>query len=316
MELDLDQIIQHAEISRLDAAENRFFQRELEHIIPELFEFMHARITARQFFPIDTSAGPGAESITYRQITKTGIAKIISDYAADLPLAGVYGEETTGRIRSAAIAAKWSIQEIRAAAKAKKPLDREQAEAAREALLRLENDIAFNGDAKRNLIGLFTDPNIPVTVVPNGGSGTPQWSTKTPAEILADMNSFTNSIPATTGDIEAPDTMGLPVAQYNLIHSTDAGIGNGQTIAKFFLANNPYIKTLNRHRELAGAGPGSTDVMVCYEKNKRKLRLNIPLDIEQLAPQMRGLCVYVPYHMRVGGVTVTKPLSVNIGYSI
>lgn len=311
MELQLEDICQYEPLARLDAQENLFFQRELEHIIPELFEFEHARITARSFFPIDTSAGPGAETITYRQFTKTGVAKIISDYANDIPTANAFGEELTGRIRSSAIAAKWSIQEIRAAKMAGRALDRMQAEASREALMRLENNIAFSGDASHGLIGLFTDPNIPIG--PVGGA---VWSGATPAKILADMDAFVSAIPQTTGDVEAPDTLALPIAQFDLIHSLNAALGTDSTVAKYFLANNPYIKTLTRHRELAGAGPGSTDTMVIYEKSIRKLRLNVPLDIEQLAPQARGLCVWVPYHMRMGGVTVTKPLSINIGHGI
>lgn len=311
MEMELEDICQYEPLSRLDAQENLFFQRELEHIIPELFEFMHARITARQFFPIDTSAGPGAETITYRQFTKTGVAKIITDYANDIPTANAFGEEKTGRIRSSAIAAKWTIQEIRAAKMAGRALDRMQAEAAREALMRLENSIAFSGDASHGLVGLFTDPNIPIG--PVGGA---IWSAATPSKILADMNAFTNAIPETTGDIEAPDTMALPIGQFDLIHELNAGLGTDTTIATYFLKNNPYISTLTRHRELKAAGPGSTDTMVIYEKSIRKLRLNVPLDIEQLAPQARGLCVWVPYHMRMGGVTVTKPLSINIGHGI
>ena len=47
----------------LDAAENVFFQRELEHIIPEMFEFEFAKINARSLFPIDRSAGPSVKTI-------------------------------------------------------------------------------------------------------------------------------------------------------------------------------------------------------------------------------------------------------------
>ncbi len=311
MELQLEDVCQYSKLDVLDSQENLFFQRELEHIIPELFEFMHARITARQFFPIDTSAGPSAETITYRQFTKTGVAKIISDYANDIPTANAFGEEKTGRIRSTAIAAKWTIQEIRAAKSAGRPLDRMQAEAAREAMMRLENSVAFLGDASHGLVGLFSDANIPI-----GGVGGDEWGVATATKILADMNAFTNAIPETTGDIEAPNTMALPIAQYDLIHEKNAGLGTDTTIAKYFLANNPYIKTITRHRELKEAAVGNTDAMVVYDKNPSKLRLNVPLDIEQLAPQARGLCVWVPYHMRIGGVTIHKPLSINIGHGI
>ncbi len=312
--MKLDDIMQYPDggLDRLDAAENAFFQRELEHIIPELFETDFARINARNIFPMDRSAGPAAETITYRQFTKTGIAKIISDYANDIPLANVFGEEFTASVRSAAIAVKWSIQEIRAAARTGRPLDRQQAEAAREALLRLENDIAFNGDASHNLVGLFTDPNIPTATAPNGGGGFPQWSTKTAAEILLDMNNVANQISEVTLEVEAPDTILLPTEQFNLVASTNVGTGTDTTILRYFLNNNPYIREVMSVRELDGAGTGGVDVIVAYARNPSKLRMNVPLDVEQLAPQEQDLCIKVPYHMRIGGLQVIKPLSINI----
>lgn len=295
----------------LDAAQTAFFRRELEHIIPELFEFEHARINARTVFPIDRSAGPAAQTITFRQFTKTGTAKIISDYASAIPLVNVFGEEFTGNVRSIGIAALWSIQEIRAAAMAGRPLDRQQSEAARETMLRLENGIAFSGDALHGLVGLFTDPNIPTATVAAGVGGV-TWALKTAAEILLDMNDCANSIVETTGDIEVPNTMLLPTEQFNLIASTNAGMGTDTTILRFFLNNNPYVSQVMNIRELDGAGTAGVDAMVVYDKNISKLRLNVPLDIEQLAPQEVDLSVKVPYHMRAGGLTVHKPLSLNI----
>ena len=65
------------------------FDAPLPDDVLQLFEIDFARINARNIFPIDRSAGPAAETITYRQFTKTGLAKIISDYANDIPLARV-----------------------------------------------------------------------------------------------------------------------------------------------------------------------------------------------------------------------------------
>lgn len=306
--MNLSQIFKYnAAALSLDAAPSLFFKRELEHIIPEMFEFEHARINARQIFPIDRSAGPAAEIITFRQITKTGVAKIISDYADDIPVVNVFGEEFTGKIRSIAIAAKWSLQEIRAASMAGRPLDRQQAEAARETMLRTENEVAFNGDAKHGLVGLFTDPNIPTAAI----SGA-VWAGKAPLDILEDMNDCANDIVETTNDVEVPDTLIMPTKQFNQIASTNVGTGTDTTILRYFLNNNPYISTVMNVRELKGAGTAGVDVMVAYNRNPSKLRLNVPLDMEQLAPEQKGLTTHVPYHMRIGGLTVTKPLSISI----
>jgi len=299
-------------VDRLDSDENIFFARELEHILVELTETKYAKRTHRQFFPIDTSAGPTADTITWRQITRLGQAKIIADYADEIPKVNVNTEEKSQRVRSQAIAAQWSLQEIRASASVGRSLDREDAIAAREAMMRLEGDIAFNGDTTHDLIGLFSaGTGIPFASVSGG-----IWTTKTPIEVKFDMDRATNEVPENTGDNEEPDTLALPTFHYNYVHETNMGNGTDTTIAQYFLKNNPYIKRLTKHRELSGKGPGGEDVMIAYEFNTRKLQLNIPLDVESLPPERKGLMTEVTYHQRHGGVTIRRPISINMKYGI
>ena len=303
-------------LDALDAGENYFFSRELEYIIPEMVSFDYGRINARKVLPIDMRAGPAAETITFRQITKVGAAKIISDYSDDIPVSNAYGEEFKGNVRSIGEYAQWSVQEIRAASMANRPLDRDKSEAAREDMLRLENQIAWTGDPDNGLGGLLTAPNIPSAAVPNGAGGNPEWDTKTGEEIVDDMNFIVNSISDNTNDVEAPDTLLLPTAQYNLAASKRMSSGTDTTALQYFINNSPYVKEVVAVNELKGAGPAGVDIMVAYQRNASKLQMNIPLDIEQFAPEIRGLTTKTLYHMRCGGVTVKKPLSVNIGESI
>jgi hypothetical protein len=44
--------------------------------------------------------------------------------------------------------------------------------------------------------------------------------------------------------------------------------------------------------------------------------MNVPLEIEQFAPQVNGLVTEVIYHSRFGGVQVKRPLSLHIIESI
>ena len=302
-------------LDSLDVGENRFFERELQFIIPELSMFEYGRISARNVIPIERRGGPAAEVVRFRQITRTGLAKIISDYSQDIPYANAFGEEFTGNVRSIVAKAGWSVQEIRAGALAGVAIDREKSEAAREAMLRQENTIAWNGDAAHGLVGVMTDANIPRTTVPDGASTDPEWDTKTGAEIVADLNLLVNTIPNTTNQVEQPDTVLLPPAQYHLALTTRMETGTDTTALKFFVDNSPYIKSMDNVlsvAELVGAGAGGVDVAIAYERNLRKIAMNIPLDIEQFAPQVRDLMTDVIYHQRFGGVQVKKPLSVHI----
>ena len=294
-----------------DSQSNLFFARELEHIIPEMFEVEHARINARQIFPIDSSAGPLAKIITYRQFTKVGSAKILTDYADDIPLVQVHGEEFTGNVRTIGNAAVWSVDEIDDSASLGRPLDRLQTDTAREAILRTENDIAFNGDATHGLVGLFTDPNIPTTTVVNGGGGTTPWSTKTGLEMVADMAACVDEIPTTTGDVEAAARLLIASRAYRLAKNTHINAG-GSTVSalKWFVDNNDV--EVVPIREFEGIGPASTDGMMAYTPDVKKIRMNVTMEIEQRPPQERDLAVKVIYREKFGGLTVHKPLSLHI----
>ncbi len=298
-------------LGRADSAPNLFFRRELEHIIPEMFNFEFARINARRIFPIDRSAGPTARTITWRQFTKTGQAQIVADYADDINVVNAQGEEFETKVRGLAVASQWSIQEIRSAQAEGRPLDRMYVEAARETMLRTENSIAFLGDAAFGLQGLFSAGTlIPTNAAPNGS-----WTVATQADrdnITEDMNFGANTIPETTGTVEAPTRMLLPPTRFNLIASNKHGVDSDKTLMKLFMDNSPYITEIVQVRELETAGPGGTPVMVCYEPNPSKLRMQIPLDIEQFAPQQDNMVIKTLYHMRVGGLTIHKPASLHI----
>lgn len=105
---------------------------------------------------ISTEAGAGAEYITYRQYDSVGVAKIIANYADDLPRADVTGKEFTSPIRGIGIGYGYSVQEIRAAEMTGKALDARKASAAMKAHEQLINRLIFNGDAEYGLPGFLT----------------------------------------------------------------------------------------------------------------------------------------------------------------
>lgn len=299
-------------LGAVDSQNNLFFARELEHIIPEMFEIEHARINARAVFPIDRSAGPSAKIITYRQFTKVGASKIITDYSNDIPLVQVFGEEFTGNVRTLGIAARWSVDEIEDARTVGRPLDRMQTDTAREAILRQENDIAFNGDSTHGLVGLFTDPNIPTDTVVVGVGATTPWTNKTGPEMVIDMCSCVNQIPETTGDVEAPTRLLMSTRRYNLASCTPMDTGTDTTALKYFINNNNYVKDVMPIREFQGIAAGGLDTMMAYTPDVRKIRMNVTMEIEQRAPQENDLWIKVIYREKFGGLTVHKPLSLHI----
>lgn len=299
-----------ATIYKLDAAETVFFNRELEQILVEMFNVKYAELKARQFLPVDNSIDPGAESFTYDQFDQLGSAKKIADYSADLPLVNVKGKQFTQRVQSYGAAFGYSIQEIRAAAKVGRPLDRLRAETARRVLdVQLDN-IAFQGDSSAGLVGLANLAAAQTaTAGTKTGGGTTWTGNATPDEIIKDLNLLVSTIVGNTQEVERPTRILLPTAQFLKIQQTARSSTSDTTILNFFLANNPGIEVRSWVR-LAAAGAGSTPRAIAYNPDPSNVRLVIPVEFEQLPPEPRNLSWVVNCHMRAGGVIAPYPKSV------
>jgi len=61
--------------TRCDANESIFFARQLEYIKGRTYDIQYPNLSALALFPVDTSAGAGANTITYRQYDTVGMAK-------------------------------------------------------------------------------------------------------------------------------------------------------------------------------------------------------------------------------------------------
>lgn len=301
----------------LDANETIFFARELEVIKARTYDVVYPELKATSLIPVSFEAGPGAETITYEQYDQLGAAKIIASYADDLPRVDIKGKQFTSNVRSIGESYGYSIQDIRAAAMAGKPLVARKAIAARRANDQLVNKIAFFGDAEHNLKGFLNAANVPVATVTNDGtSSTTFWANKTPDQILRDMNGAVNAMIDLTKGVEVPNTILLPIKQYTQISTTARSTTSDTTILEFFLKNNPSIKSVEWVNELKGAGTSGTDIMVVYNRSPEKLTLELPQAFEQFPPQERGLEFVVPCHSRCGGVIIYYPLSISISEGI
>lgn len=290
-------------LTNLDAGESLFFQQELEQLLAQTFDVEYPRLKARQFIPVNNAIDDGAEVVSYLQFDKTGMAKLVSDYADDLPDADAFGQKFTAPIESIGNSFSYSIMEVRNAAMARRSLTMMKAESARFANEQKVDLIASFGDAATGLQGFVNNAAVPILAAPTG-----TWATATADQILDDMNAAVNQIITTTNDVEAPNTMILPIAQFTRIQSLR--IPDTQaTVLEFFLRTNPYIRNVDSWYRLGGAGGGATDRAIIYDRDSTKLDLRIPTEFEVLPVQEVNLSFKVPCHSRIGGVVFYKPLS-------
>lgn len=306
---------------RFDSAEDAsiFFARELDYIKSKSYDKIYPEFTALNNFPITHEVPEGAETMTYYSYEKTGMAAIISNYATDLPRADVKGSPTTAYVKSIGDSYGYSIQEMRASRMAGKSLDTRKAEAARYAIDRKTNEIAFAGDKEHKLMGMLSDDNnIPLFTLATVDAKT-SWKDKSAAEILADINGMFAYQSRITQDVERADTLALPPAVYIDI-STRQIPNTGYTVKRFLLENAPYLKNIITAPELSAenkaTNPYGVDVAMLYTNSADKFSLEIPMAFYQYPLQNRNLEVIVPCEERVAGIVLYYPLSALLAVGV
>lgn len=303
------------QLNQLDAAQNYFFLRELEQILPEQFETMYATLKSRIYVPTDNSIDPGAESVIARLWDKVGKAQAISDHAADFPLVNVSGAEGAQRMQDYGAGYSYTIPEIQAAAKANRPLERDRADACRRTIEQQIDAVISSGDSAFGLKGFLSLTGTDTYTVPNGASASPLWTQKTADEILADMNGMVQQVITNTIEVESPNMLLLPPAQMQLISTRARSSVSDTTILQFFKGNRPNVM-VDSWTKLTGAGAGGTDRMVAYERNKTKVRALMAIEFEQQPPQQKNMAYVINCRARTGGVISPYQKSIIYGDGI
>ena len=291
---------------RLDAGETATLARQLEYIYAKTYDVKYAELKARRFIPVDTSVDPGAEFYTYRQWDMFGMAKIIANYADDLPRVDVLAKEYPAPIKSLGASYGYSIQDLRRSAMAGSQLDSRRATATRRANEQAVDSIAAFGNADAGLGGFTNNANVPLVAPDNA-----PWSSATPLEIVADLNKLANAIVTATLEMFEPDTLILDTASFQIINSTPMSTTGDadKTILRFFLDNTPYIRNVDQWTKLTDAGAAGVTRLIAYKRDAEVLSLVIPQEFEQFPPQARNLEFVIPTHSRIGGVSVRYPLA-------
>ena len=296
------------QLLNLDAGESIFFLRELEQIKARTFDVLYAPLASTRLIPVDSTTNPGAKTVTYSQYDSTGTAKIIANYADDLPTADTKGIQVTNNIVSIGNSFIISLEDIRAARFANKPLEQRKANSAAQAHLQEMNKLAFFGSSAYGLGGWLTNLAINNNFVAGAGAAARLWSAKTPTQILADLNESVTYIIDSTNGVEYPNTIVMPIAQYQLIANTQMAPGTDTTILQFFVRNNPLI-TIEWANELKGSFSGGLDGFITYEKSINKFWQEIPQVFEMFAPQYDNLAYKVPCHSKHGDTIIAYPQS-------
>lgn len=164
----------------------------------------------------------------------------------------------------------------------------------------------YTGMAEFGTTGLVNSAGIAVdTAAPHtsGGSDT-QWSGKTAAEIIRDVNDAVNATwAACEYDVSGmANHILLPPAQFALLRSMPVSANGERSIYAYLMENNVAAEqgvSLSIHpcRWCVGAGADGSDRMVCYCNNEDRVRfdLTVPLHRVMTQPSAADLSYMTPY---------------------
>ena len=305
---------------RFDSAEDAsvFFARELDYIKSQTYDVLYPEFTAIKLFPMSSEVDPGAETITYYSYDKTGFAKVIQNYATDLPRADVKGKPTTGIIKSIGDSFGYSVQEMRASRMAGKSLDVRKGDSAKYAIDRELNRIAWAGDEEHGLIGVLSPTNnVPLFTLPmNAGGTSTRFVDKTPQECLSDIKAMLSYVDVVTKSVEIPDTLALPSNAYNYLAFTPRSDQSDMSVMAWIMANMTQLTSIVKAPELNGSSyitpyPGQ-DVAFMFKKDSNKFTIENPLPFYQHPIQPQGLEFQIPCEARTAGAIIYYPLSMLI----
>lgn len=304
--------------TRFDSVEQAsvFFARELDYVKTETYDVEYPEMTALNLFPVTSEVPEGAETFTYYSYDKTGMAKIINNYATDLPRADVKGKPVTGYVKSVGDSYGYSVQEMRASRLAGKSLDVRKGESARYAMDYTVNKIAWAGDKDNGLVGILSEGNdIPkyvLSTVTVDREEHTEFRYKNADQILDDINGMQKYTSQITKNVEKPDTLVLPSDVY-IDLATRRIPDTETTILKFVLDHAPYLKEIREANELQAEStdinPTGSNVMFLFTNDERKMSLEIPMHFYQYPLQEKGLEIEIPCEQRVAGMIIYYPLS-------
>lgn len=268
---------------------------------------------------VDTSGPAWSPGVLTYTSDLTGAAKWQSGYAKDIPLADVSQDMQLSTFHLAAIGYQYNIEEVNTAIQVGAPLPSRRARAAKLSYTKFMWDLTISGSAEKGKAGLINNGGVTPVAAANDGTGSARhWVandgtiTKTPTQILRDVNQALTATNAATNTIEYADTILLPTEAFNLIASTPFNSLGADTILSWLLKTNVYTLTTGRPltiRAMPQLRTASTQTvvgggrLVAYKNDENYVKLNLPMPHQFLPVHPDGpLNVVVPGIFRTGGL--------------
>lgn len=261
-----------------------------------------------------------AMSVAYGITGGAGSSPVQAGGANGLPIVQASVDKGIYKAHTFAIALRVMFQDMQRANFIGRSLDQLLQDGVRMAHDKHQDENVYVGLEEYGTTGLINNPDATESTVADGASGNGNWATKTPAEILKDVNTALTATWAQAGyDMAAiPNHILIPYEEYTYILNTPVSDLATKSIMDYIMENNIANKNggdlfIGATAWCKGAGTGGTDRMVVYVNHERYVKADelVPLSRIMSAPNVANVCYDTAYMANLSEVEVFYPQTIT-----
>lgn len=196
----------------------------------------------------------------------------------------------------------WTLPELASAQRLGRPVDSQKFSGMQ---LKHNMDVdeqVYTGDSILGLTGLVNNALVPTANASNGS-----WATRTPDQILDDINEGINAAWTASGFAVCPTKLLLPPLQFGYLVTRKVSDAGNISLLEYVrmnclsFANNGVPLDIQPSKWLTTAGAGNTTRMVLYTNQEDYVRFPL-VPLQRTPLEYRGLRQLTTYYGRLGVV--------------
>jgi hypothetical protein len=257
------------------------------------------------------SAFAGAGTLKSGSATGGGMPFISAETTA-IPGVSINGQRVVLPLRLLAREISFTSVELERSQLIGQPIDAQKTDALNVMYQMNTDQMVYIGASEVGATGLLNSADVTATTVVNGVAGTPAWSTKTPDEILADVNTLLSGAWTASAFAVCPDKLLLPPVQFSYLASQKVSSAGNMSILKYLKENSICLQVNGKELDiqpvkwLTGRGAGDTDRMMVYTNAEDRVRFPM-VPIRRETAYYQGIRFTAPYLWAFGEVEIVYP---------
>lgn len=299
-----------------------YYVNQLDNLDKKLYEPLY-NVTWGRDIKLRTGITMANESTSFIRSSIGGVGSQnatgkpwLAPDSTTLPGVSVNGERIVLPLRGLGQEVSYTSIELERSQLLGQPIDQQKFDGLNLMYQMSTDEMVYVGDTAVGATGLVNSALVTSGAVANGAAGTSTWATKTPDEILADVNKLIQDAWAASGYAVCPDKLLLPPVQYAYIASQKVSTAGNVSILTFLEDNSISLRVNGRKLDiqpvkwLTGRGAAGKDRMVTYTNDENRVRFPM-VPIRRETPYYLGIRFNAPYIWAFGEVEFVYPETVR-----